>query len=105
MEASKGKDRNGEHVENATAMTGASLRPQVNSTEVAVRKLGRKCGWTKHTPPCGVPLPTEAGLPQPCWLAATHCDWRTPLNPLNKEGQTLCHVLAFLLGSALVSLP
>lgn len=110
METRKGKERNGECVEKATGMIAAPLQPQVNPTEAAVRKLGRKCGWTKHTPPHpvgkgGVPLPTEAGMPQPCWLDATHRDWRTPLNPLNKEGQTLCPVLAFLLGSSLVSVP
>lgn len=102
METRKDKERNGECVEKAAGMIAGPVQPQANPTEAAVRKLGRKRGWIKHTPACGVPLPTEAGMPQPCWPGAAHCDWRTPLNPLNKEGQTLCHVLSFLLGCALV---
>lgn len=45
--------------EKATGMTAVPLQPQVNPTEAAVRKLGRKCGWTKHTPPHPVVCPCQ----------------------------------------------
>lgn len=68
MVTRKGRERKGECVEKATGVSAAPFQPEVHPIEAAVRKLGKKM-WldkTRATPPCGLPLPTEADMPQPC---------------------------------------
>lgn len=67
MVTRKGSERNGECVEKATGVSAAPFQPEVNPIEAAVRKLGKET-WlnkTHATPPCGLPVPPEANMPQP----------------------------------------
>lgn len=68
MVTRKGRERNGECVEKATGVSAAPFQPEVHPIEAAIRKLGKKMWLDKTcaTPPCGLPLPTEADMPRPC---------------------------------------